>query len=221
MNLSVIGIGHEKKEIIGYRYRLKFFISCITIRLLMISGHINSFPISILNIYTPNIDNPVFFFFFLKAFDMIPAASSNVIIGGDFNCYLDPILDTFSTKMAPTITSVQTLNDLIKTRNMVDILGLRHPTDRDYSFYSHVHKSYTRIDDFLISSDLQFNSINSTTNNILVYDHSLVSLQFKGILSKEKYSWRFNPLFLNDHSFTEHMTACIDEFLITITGGNV
>ncbi len=29
MNLLVIGIGHEKDVIIGYRYRFKFFISCI------------------------------------------------------------------------------------------------------------------------------------------------------------------------------------------------
>ncbi len=29
MNLLGIGIGHEKDLIIGYRYRFKFFISCI------------------------------------------------------------------------------------------------------------------------------------------------------------------------------------------------
>ncbi len=29
MNLLVIGIGHEKDVIIGYRYRFKFFILCI------------------------------------------------------------------------------------------------------------------------------------------------------------------------------------------------
>ncbi len=36
MNLLVIdigiGIGHEKDLIIGYRYRFKFFISCIPIK---------------------------------------------------------------------------------------------------------------------------------------------------------------------------------------------
>lgn len=87
-------------------------------RYVMISGHINSFPITMLNIYAPNVDNHDFF---RTIFDLIPASSSNVIIGGDFNCYLDPILDRLSTKPAPTIASVQTLNDLTKTRNMVDI----------------------------------------------------------------------------------------------------
>lgn len=75
-----------------------------------------------LNIYAPNVDNPDFF---RKPFAMIPASSSNVIIGGDFNCYLDLILDRLSTKLARTIASVQTVNDLSKTR-MVDIW--QHPT---------------------------------------------------------------------------------------------
>lgn len=39
-------------------------------RYLMISGYLNSLPITMLNVYGPNIDNPNFF---LKAFDMIPA----------------------------------------------------------------------------------------------------------------------------------------------------
>ncbi len=39
MNLLVIGIGHEKDVIIGYRYRFKFFISCIP-------------SINVFNIYT-------------------------------------------------------------------------------------------------------------------------------------------------------------------------
>lgn len=49
-------------------------------RYLMISGHWNSLPIVMQNIYGPNIANHDFF---LKAFDMTPVSSSNVFIGGD------------------------------------------------------------------------------------------------------------------------------------------
>ena len=83
-----------------------------------------------------------------------------------------------------------------------------------FLLYSHVHKSYPRIDYFLISSELIPNISNSTYHNLLISDHSPISLQFKGILSKPKYTWLFNPLLLND-PLTEHMTACIDEFHIT------
>ncbi len=103
-------------------------------RYLMISGHINSFPITMLNIYSPNIDNPDFFH---KVFDLIPASTPNVIIGVDFNSCLDPVLDRLSTKPPPAITSMGTLNDLVKTRNMVEIWRLQHPTDRVFFLFSY------------------------------------------------------------------------------------
>lgn len=187
-------------------------------RYLMISGHINSLPIKMLNIYGPNIDNPDFFH---KAFDLIPDSTPNVIIGGDFNCYLDPVLDRFSTKPPPTIASVGILNDLIKTRNMVEIWHQQHPTDKELSFYSHVHKSYNRIDYFLIASELLPSVTNSVYHNILISDHSPVSLNFRNILSSPKYSWHFNPLVLEDQSFIEHMNAHINKFLVTNDNGEV
>lgn len=60
-------------------------------RYIMITGNINSFPVTFLNVYGPNIDDPNFF---RKVFDLIPdRGTTNLIIGGDFNCYLDPYLD--------------------------------------------------------------------------------------------------------------------------------
>lgn len=178
-------------------------------RYMMISGHINSFQclISMLQIGNPD--------FFHKAFDMIPASSPNVIIGGDFNCYLDPILDRLSTKPAPAIATVQTLNNLIRTRNMVDIRRLQHPTDRDFSFYSHVHKSYTRIDYFLISSELLPSITNSTYHSILISDHR------PKIFCPNKSTADALTLYLLMITLTEHMTTRIDDFLTTNDNGEV
>lgn len=64
-------------------------------RFIIVTGHINSFPITLLNIYGPNTDDPAFF---RKVFDLIPDDdSSHIVIGGDFNCYLDPYLDRLSS----------------------------------------------------------------------------------------------------------------------------
>lgn len=69
-------------------------------------GDINSFPISLLNIYGPNSEDPTFFHTF---FELLPEdGSSNIFIGGDFNCYLDSFLDRTSSKSPPTINFVQT-----------------------------------------------------------------------------------------------------------------
>lgn len=60
-------------------------------RHLLFLGHMNSLPITLLNINASNTDNPDFF---LRIFEMISASCSKVNIGGDFNCFLDPFLDS-------------------------------------------------------------------------------------------------------------------------------
>jgi len=88
-------------------------------RYLLVSGTINSLPITLLNIYGPNTDEPNFF---RKVFDLLPDdGDSNIIIAGDFNCYLDPFLDRLSTRPAPEIASVKLLNNLLKVRNLVHL----------------------------------------------------------------------------------------------------
>lgn len=171
-------------------FRLDSMVTDPNGRYIMITGNIHSFPVTLLNVYGPNTDDPKFF---REVFDLIPDLSTtNLIMGGDFNCYLDPYLDRLSSRIPPAIASVQMLNNLIKSRNMVDIWRLQHPTDKDYSFFSHVHKSYTRIDYFLVDAKLVSNIDQTKYHNILISDHSPVSLELKLALPKHSYCWRFN-----------------------------
>lgn len=61
-----------------FRKSITFHLDSMTAdpygRYVMISGHINSFPITMLNIYAPNVDN---LDFFRKIFDMIPASNNS------------------------------------------------------------------------------------------------------------------------------------------------
>ena len=179
-------------------------------RYIIVSGQINSLPLTLVNIYGPNFDSPDFF---RRVFDSVPHTSSdNIILGGDFNCYLDPYLDRLSTKVPPTITSVQTLNNLIKLGNMVDIWRLHNPTAKDYSYYSHVHKSYTRIDYFLVSSELVPRVKSVKYHNTIISDHSPVTLQLNSILPNQAYAWQFNPSLLSDPAFINYMNARLVDF---------
>lgn len=183
------------------------------------NGQINRFPLTLVSLYGPNSDDPVFF---RKVFDMIPdVGTSYLFIGGDFNCYLDPYLDRISRAPPPNILTVQTLNNLIKCKSVVDIWRLQHPTDRDYSFYSHVHKSYTHIDCFLVDSQLISNIEHSKYHNIIISDHSPVSINLKLTFPKQTYSWRFNPMLLADPAFNRYVSDQISLFLETNDNGEV
>ena len=82
-------------------------------RFVIVTGHINSLPVTLVNIYGPTTDDSSFF---CKVFDLIPDDdSSYILIGGDYNCYLDPYLDRQSSALPPGISNVQTINSLIKS----------------------------------------------------------------------------------------------------------
>lgn len=70
-----------------------------------------------------------------------------------------------------------------------------------YSFYSHAHRSNSRTEHLLSALSVT----NSTYHNILISDPSLVSVNFRNILSHPEYNWCFNLLHLEDQPFTEHL----------------
>lgn len=72
-------------------------------RYIIVIGEIQNISLTLVNIYAPNTDNPVFF---QKVFALIPDMSqTNLIIGGDFNTVLDAYLDRSSTKKPGTFCS--------------------------------------------------------------------------------------------------------------------
>lgn len=133
-------------------------------------GEIHNISLTLVNIYAPNIDNPIFF---QKVFSLIPDISqTHLIIGGDFNTVLDTYLDRSSTKRLPRNASSEFLNTFINNTNVLDIWRAMNPTGRDYSFYSPVHNSNSRIDYFLVDAKLIPSTLNAKYHSIVISDHS-------------------------------------------------
>ncbi len=91
-----------------------------------------------------------------------------------------------------------------------------HPQDRDYSFYSHPHKCHTRIDIFLISSQIFHRVIDIEYLPRLISDHSPLVLSVS-IPDKvtETYRWRLNPTLLKQPEFCTFIREQIDFFTST------
>lgn len=117
-------------------------------RFIMVIGEIQSTPITLLNIYGPNRDEPEFF---RKTLNLIPDISTtNLILGGDFNLVLDTYLDRSSTQRIPLPKASIFLNTFISNSGLIDIWRILNPSGREYSFHSGVHNTYSRIDFFLV-----------------------------------------------------------------------
>lgn len=160
-------------------------------RYVLVTGTINCFLLVLLNIYAPNFDCPDIFY---KIFKLVAEYNThNIIIGGDFNCYFDPQLDRSSNKPPPPLNSVPALNNLVKSFNLVDIWRLQHPLERQYSLFSPVHGTFTRIDHFLVDSKLISHTVSSSYHSILVSNHAPLSIQIDFNLHTPVYNWTFNP----------------------------
>lgn len=146
-------------------------------RYVIVVGEVFSVPLTLVNVYGPNCDNPEFF---KKVFDLIPNISdTNLIIGGDFNCVLDPYLDkSYSTKIVSSNSS-KFLNSYITNSNMFDVWRILYPTAREYSFHSQAHKLYTRIDYFILDGKLIPQVCTAKYHNIIISDHSPVTFSIK------------------------------------------
>lgn len=63
-------------------------------RFIIVSGKLYNKSVILANVYAPNFDNVQFF---KRFFSQLPDLNSySFILGGDFNCYLDPVLDRSS-----------------------------------------------------------------------------------------------------------------------------
>lgn len=84
----------------------------------------------------------------------LATAEGQCILGGDFNLVLDPSLDRSAPKnttLSKYATALyQGMNDL----GLKDVWRLQNPGKKEFSFYSNVHNTYSRIDLFLTSQTL-------------------------------------------------------------------
>lgn len=150
-------------------------------RYLIVCGEINLVPITLVNLYGPNYDDPSFF---ERVLDKIPDDTlSNVIIGGDFNCIIGLVKDAQPSRTTKS-KAAATLHSYLKNLNMVDIWRCLNPSAREYSFYSSVHKSYSRIDFFFIDSNLSKMVRSTQYHNRLISDHAPLTLDLN--LKSEK-----------------------------------
>ena len=71
---------------------------------------------------------------------------SNTIIVGDFNASLTPMDRSYKQKINK---ETQALNDTIDQIDLVDIYRTFHPRTADYTFFSSVHGTFSKIDHIL------------------------------------------------------------------------
>lgn len=102
-----------------------------------------------------------------------------MILGGDLNVALDPLLDASKSSSHLSHPYLRCIKKALQTVRLVDIWRVQHPSERDYTFYSVPHDSYSRIDYVMVSQSLLPAGVSSSIGIQTVSDHapSLIDLQ--------------------------------------------
>lgn len=172
-------------------------------RTVIIKGLLYGEEVVIANIYAPNIYDEDYF---AQVYNKIAYLDcNNVILGGDFNCYLNPDMDK-----SPAVTIAPKAANIIKTScqelGLIDIWRFLNPTVKDYTFYSYPHQSASRIDYIFFSNQMVSLAEKSNIGPITLSDHAPVTV----IMSPprpnyQSWIWKLNPFHLLDGKFVDYL----------------
>uniref|UniRef100_H2ZRT3 Endonuclease/exonuclease/phosphatase domain-containing protein n=1 Tax=Latimeria chalumnae TaxID=7897 RepID=H2ZRT3_LATCH len=169
-------------------------------RLIIVHGRWGAKLITFASIYAPNFDDPLMIQnFFLK----LAQYPSQWIIGGDFNCPMDTAMDKSSATRTIPSQMARAIQASMMEYGPIDVWRHLHPATMEYTHYSHVHKSFSRIDLFLISPSLIH----------WVKDHSpvLIQVEVPGE-NRGPYQWRLDPQLLTKEDFMREIGSAIHEY---------
>lgn len=177
-------------------------------RYVIIKGTLLSETLNLINVYGPNTDNAAFF---TNLFLTISSLQGHYIMGGDFNCTLDPGKDRSSEVDRSHNQTRKVLKSFINDLNLIDIWRNQKPTDIQFSCYSSTHKTHSRIDYFLISAPLLSKIQDCWYDSMVLSDHASISLIYMDAnLRSDPPNWRLHPKWLGNSKFIEYMEQQID-----------
>ena len=124
------------------------------------------------------------------------------IIAGDFNTPLIPMDRSSKQKINK---ETQVLNDTLDEMDLIDIIGTVYPNAEEYTFFSRVHGTFSRIDHILghklnLSKFKKIEVVSSIFSN----DNTMrLDINYKKKPVRSANTWRLNNTFLNSEQVTE------------------
>lgn len=134
------------------------------------------------------------------------------LMGGDLNCVLNNRLDKLPISSKPPTRMSRSLLNIMKELGLTDAWRHLHPNERDFTFMSQVHGSYSRLDHFLVSKKEVYRVKSCVIEPMTISDHSPVTMELDmGLEPCMKY-WRINVSLLTDVGIREEIRSAILEY---------
>lgn len=178
-----------------------------------------TFSIQITNVYAPNSPDEKALAFITEW--GLKTSLTHHVLGGDFNTVLHPNEDRDLVKHTNrkfrethnTSTQVSPLSHVISALGMVDAWRLMHPVDREFTFFSHPHNSWARLDYLFCTPNLIPHLGHAEILDMAISDHSPITLDIGSSPSHSNTRlWRFPSYLSQNPDFQLHLQNAWSEF---------
>ena len=183
-------------------------------RILILKISIEKQSYILCNIYAPTRDHKNDQINFIKKFKnmLLPYENENLLVGGDFNFYLDPSLDkldSMSNRQDNPAFRGEILS-LLESFDLNDAWRTLFPSSRRYTWHSRGKSS--RLDYWFLSNHI----LNSLQEYKILpglhSDHSILKIEISTQdISRGKGFWKFNSTLLHDPNYVKKIKDIIQE----------
>ncbi|KAL9983202.1 hypothetical protein ACROYT_G005340 [Oculina patagonica] len=170
----------------------------------------------LVNIYAPNKDKDSVQFF-NKLHTLLQTenldSEENIILGGDFNCPLNPTLDKRGGIMIPRKSVVSSIECLQNELDLIDIWRVQNPQTKSFTWSQNSPTVLCRLDFWLISNNL-CDFVNSTDIIPAIRtDHAAISLILGKVGEiKGPGMWKMNVTLLDDEEYLNYLSVNIPKW---------
>ncbi|XP_071982368.1 receptor expression-enhancing protein 1 isoform X1 [Engystomops pustulosus] len=164
------------------------------------------FTFTIVSVYVPPPFDPAVLHLISSKLASMPP--SPILCIGDFNAVPNPSLDRTSGLDTGSVR----LNEWLTSLDLADVWRSKHPQEREYSFYSSVHKSFSRIDLAFVSPDMMQHVDQVSYCPRSASDHSALLISLLIGPPSDSRLWRLHPAWLLSPAVQSTVRAAHSEF---------
>uniref|UniRef100_A0A670INW4 Reverse transcriptase domain-containing protein n=1 Tax=Podarcis muralis TaxID=64176 RepID=A0A670INW4_PODMU len=134
-----------------------------------------------------------------------------MIILGDMNGVVSLEMDRLRDGSGKEGKLPRTFFSLVKNCNLIDIWRLRHPLEKQFTYYSEPNQSMSRIDQIWISNELTPRILRVEIQAKMISDHNPIKMELKG-LEERIFRWRMKDYLLDDQEIVEKAQKRLTEY---------
>jgi exonuclease III len=177
---------------------------------IVIKGEIHQKEVTIINLFTPDVNAPNFLKHTLK--DLKIYIDSNTVVVGDLNTPPSPIDRSSKQKFNKEILE---LNHTIDQTDLAEVYRIFHPNSAQYKFFSPADGTFSKID-HVLGHKANFSKYKKIEIiPCIVSDHSTLKLELcnKNNSKKHADNWKLNNTLINDQWIIDEIKEEIKSFL--------